>query len=169
MGTGGGLRDLPARLERVRQRFERWRRRRQVGARIPEALWASAVKAAGRYGVHRTARALGVDYYSLKRRVEGQVPAAKRSTAKPAAQNRPTGHGVPRRRSKRASAVATAPAPRATGETAFLELSPPGWPGCGECSVELESPSGAKMRVQLRGFAMPDLAALSRSFWNPQP
>jgi hypothetical protein len=33
--------------------------------------------------------------------------------------------------------------------------------------LELEDAAGAKMRIGLKGFAMPDLAALSRSFWNP--
>ncbi len=35
--------------------------------------------------------------------------------------------------------------------------------------LELEDAAGAKMRIGLKGFAMPDLAALSRSFWNPGP
>ena len=35
--------------------------------------------------------------------------------------------------------------------------------------VELEDAAGAKMRVHLQGVAMPDLAALSRSFWNRRP
>ena len=62
--------DLPARLEGLRRRFEDWRRTRKVRSRIPEPLWASAVKLAGRYGIHRTAKALRVDYYALKKRVE---------------------------------------------------------------------------------------------------
>jgi hypothetical protein len=61
---------LPASLEAARRRFERWRRTRPARSRIPEALWASAVKAAGKHGVHRTAKALRLDYYSLKERVE---------------------------------------------------------------------------------------------------
>ena len=62
-------RDLPARLEAVRRRFERWRRTRRPPSRIPDPLWVVAVKLVGRYGIHRTARALRVDYYSLKKRV----------------------------------------------------------------------------------------------------
>ena len=81
-------RDLPARLEGLRQRFERWRGTRKVRSRIPEPLWASAVKLATRYGIHRTAKALRVDYYALKKRVEQnaviagaqQAPAATAST-----------------------------------------------------------------------------------------
>jgi len=61
---------LPGRLEQVRRRFEHWRRSRQRGTRIPESLWASAVNLAGTYGIHRTAKALRVDDYGLKKRVE---------------------------------------------------------------------------------------------------
>ncbi|MFQ5505671.1 MAG: hypothetical protein ACE5F1_12875 [Planctomycetota bacterium] len=60
---------LPARLNAAQHRFERWRKRRQGNSRIPEALWASAVKVAGEYGVHRTARTLHLEYRTLKRRV----------------------------------------------------------------------------------------------------
>jgi hypothetical protein len=65
-----GTRGLPAGLEGLHRRLECWRRTRKGHARIPEALWASAVKAVGRYGLNPTARALGLDYYSLKKRVE---------------------------------------------------------------------------------------------------
>ena len=33
-----------------------------------------------------------------------------------------------------------------------------------ECQVEFESTTGAKMRIQVKGTATPDLAALSRLF-----
>ena len=68
--------DLPARLENLRQRFERWRRTRKVRSRIPEPLWAAAVKSAAKYGIHRTAKALRVDYYALKKRVEQKTVVA---------------------------------------------------------------------------------------------
>jgi hypothetical protein len=69
MGTkkGGGI---PSRLESTRRRFERWRRTRKVRSRIPESLWAAAVKLADTYGVHRTAKSLGLDYYALKKRLQ---------------------------------------------------------------------------------------------------
>ena len=60
----------PARLEGIRRRFDRWRRTRKGHSRIPETLWASAVKAADKYGLNPTARALRLDYYALKKRVE---------------------------------------------------------------------------------------------------
>ena len=74
MGTKKTL-DLPARLEGVRGRFERWRQTRKVGTRIPEALWAAAVKMAGTYGVHRTAKTLRVNYYALNRATGQRGPS----------------------------------------------------------------------------------------------
>jgi hypothetical protein len=37
-----------------------------------------------------------------------------------------------------------------------------------DCTLDFENAGGGKMRVQLRSTAMPDLAAISRSFWDPQ-
>ncbi len=133
-----GTENLPARLEGLRRRFERWRRTRKVRSRIPEPLWASAVKLAGTYGIHRTAKALRVNYYTLKKRAAG-TPAVTASNM--------------------SAGVAGA---------TFLELSPPAWPGSGECVLELEDAGGAKLRVHLKGFETPDLAALSRSFWQSE-
>lgn len=133
---------LPARLKGLRRRFERWRRTRKVRTRIPEPLWAAAVKLAGRYGIHRTAKALRVDYYALKKRVEQDAAIA----------------------GARQGPAATAS--RTAAEAEFLELPPAAWPSSGECTLELENTDGAKLRVLLKGFAAPDLAALTRSFWQ---
>jgi hypothetical protein len=48
----------------------------------------------------------------------------------------------------------------------FVELPPSTLPASRECVMELENTRGAKMRVHLRGADVPDLAALSRSFWD---
>jgi hypothetical protein len=61
---------LPGDLVRARSRFQVWRAQRQSGSRIPQSLWRLAVRLASSHGVSRTALALGVDYYSLKRRSE---------------------------------------------------------------------------------------------------
>jgi len=145
-------RDLPVRLQRLLGRFERWRRTRRAGARIPEPLWSSAVKAADAFGVHRTARALRIDYYALKKRVEGRPGGAK--------------GGVGASRAGKRPAVTASKASAAKGRTTFVELSPAAWPGSGECIMELEDAGGAKLRVHLKGLGAPDLAALSRSFWQ---
>ena len=69
---------LPARLESAKRRFERWRQTRQVRSRIPDSLWGLAVKMARTYGIHQTSKALRVNYYALKERLEerSDQPAA---------------------------------------------------------------------------------------------
>ena len=69
-------RELPGRLEGVRRRIERWRQTRKVRSPIPDSLWAAAVRMANAYGMNRTARALRLNYYGLKKRVERQAVAA---------------------------------------------------------------------------------------------
>jgi hypothetical protein len=69
MGAGEHV-ELTNDLLRGRSQFQAWRARRQAGGRIPERLWALAVRLANRHGLSRTASALGLDYYSLKKRAE---------------------------------------------------------------------------------------------------
>jgi len=65
--------------------------------------------------------------------------------------------------------AAAAGGPEKGAVATFLELAPPARLGSCQCTLELEDASGAKMRVHLQGAEAPDLAALSRSFWNPGP
>jgi len=122
-------------LTRAAARFTAWRRSTQRGARIPPALWDLAVELAQRHGVSRTAGALKLDYYSLKKRLAANGPG-RQETQPPAA--RP----------------------------AFVELPAAPFAVAGECLIEFENAAGAKMRVHLKGPAMPDLAALGRDFWG---
>jgi hypothetical protein len=62
--------ELPKDLAQARSRFEAWRERRQGGRRIPQPLWNLAAQLASKHGVSRTATALRLDYYSLKKQVE---------------------------------------------------------------------------------------------------
>jgi hypothetical protein len=73
---------LPADLERARSRFRAWRAHRKCGTRIPRTLWTVAVRLAKKHGVCRAATALGLDYYSLKKRTES--PATPRQSDGPA-------------------------------------------------------------------------------------
>jgi hypothetical protein len=57
------------RVEIARRRFVAWRRSRKVVSRIPEHLWELAVEAAREVGVNQAARSLGLEYYSLKKRM----------------------------------------------------------------------------------------------------
>jgi hypothetical protein len=118
-------------------RFAEWRRRREVGARIPAALWDLAVELAARHGVSRTSQALRVGYYSLQERVAARGRASAASAT-----------------------VAKAMSPT------FVELPAAPLGAACECSLEFEKPCGTKLRVQLRGPQLPDLAALGREFWE---
>ena len=122
--------DIPTSLARGRVRFEAWRRTRAVGARIPERLWTLAVKLADAHGLNRTASALRLDYYALKRRVASTSAQARSATP------------------------------------AFVELSPPAVAAPRECVIKFENHSKTTMRIHLQDCEIPDLVALSRSFWN---
>src|SRR5271157_3388647 len=54
-------------FERVQHRFDLWRKTRKRCSPIPETLWSSAVELAREHGLHRTARTLRLNYYSLKK------------------------------------------------------------------------------------------------------
>jgi hypothetical protein len=124
---------LPPQIESVRQRLERWRGKRKQRSPIPAELWASAAHLARRYGLAKTARALRLDYYSLKERME-----ASDQQGSPEMSTRP----------------------------AFVELIPQPGAAVSECTMELEDPSGARMRIHLKGSGVPDLRGLSESFWR---
>ena len=53
--------------------------------------------------------------------------------------------------------------PRHAPHPSFVELVPAGSGSPTECVVEIAEPSGARMRIELKGVAAPDLATLTRS------
>jgi hypothetical protein len=130
---------VPPQLMRAAARFADWRRNRVIGARIPKALWASAVRLAGQFGISRTATCLKLDYYELKRHLESVAPPAMQTSTSLAKQT-----------------------------PAFVEWPASSFPTPAECVIELENASGSKMRVQFKGSHAPDLVALSGTFWNTQ-
>ena len=68
--------EVPLRLARAAARFEDWRRTQVPHSRIPHLLWAAAVKLAIDHGISRTATALRLNYYDLKKHVETKRPPA---------------------------------------------------------------------------------------------
>jgi len=68
-------------IDHLQKRFDDWRKSHKPRTRIPGRLWDSAVRIAGQYGLHRTARVLHLDYYALKKRLDaagvkqGPVPS----------------------------------------------------------------------------------------------
>jgi len=147
--TGRRKAVLAADLVQGAARFADWRRHREVGARIPAVLWELAVELAQRHGVSRTSQALRVGYYSLQERV---VARGRASARPPVATVTST--------SPKSAAVAEAKSPT------FVELPVAPFGATCECALEFEQPCGAKLRIQVRGPQLPDLAALGRAFWE---
>jgi hypothetical protein len=130
---------LPVPLAKAARRFQTWRENR-TRRRIPEELWKTAAELATEYGVSRTARALRVQYYDLQKRIAGPAPVRLSSEEPGSAVTTPSFVEI----------LTAAPAPPT------------------ECVVELENGSGAKMRIQVKGLGVPDVAALSRLFLEPR-
>src|SRR5438309_2269049 len=66
---GQEVSDLPEDLAQLQRGLAEFRSTQPVRSRLPEPLWAAATELATRYGVHRTARVLHLDYTGLKKRV----------------------------------------------------------------------------------------------------
>jgi hypothetical protein len=65
---------LPAALSAASKQFDRWRKRHRSRQRLPQELWRQAATLARKYGLNPTARALGLNYHSLKRHLAKTNP-----------------------------------------------------------------------------------------------
>ena len=101
-------------------------------------------------------------FYSHRRRLRSKVAASEISRDLSDANNDAAVPNGQRRRRRRRVASGNLPEVAAS----FVELAAPVPAGLCRCTLELENAAGAKMRVELRSPAMPDLAAISQSFWN---
>src|ERR1035438_6714313 len=106
------LPEVPAGMERIYRRFERWRKSHRGRLPIPAGLWAAASAVAREHGVFRTAKILRLEHGKLKRMV---------ASAKPA--------------------IRLAPAPTGFLELIAPQGVTSG-PGLTECLIELEGPRG---------------------------
>jgi len=104
--------ELPAGMQRISRRFERWRSSHRGRLPIPERLWAAAAEAAREHGVFRTAKILHLEYGKLKRLAEAAAASRRPATPPTAFLELMSPSGVP---------------------------SGPGFP---ECLIELEGPRG---------------------------
>src|SRR5579863_5712990 len=121
-------------VEQVRRRFAEWRGTHAVRSRLPEELWAAAAELARRDGIDATAEALDVDKPSLRKWADRLQP-----------QRQPRA----RRLKRRASAV-----------PAFVELLASGSSAATSCLVEVESPRGGKLRLELKAIPTSEVAEL---------
>jgi hypothetical protein len=62
--------ELPKDLAQGRSQFQAWRASKKRDRHIPQTLWALAVRLVKTHGLSRTAMALGLDYYRLKKQAE---------------------------------------------------------------------------------------------------
>jgi hypothetical protein len=129
-------------VEQLRRRFEEFRGTHAVRSRLPEELWAAAAKLARRDGIEATAQALDVDRPSLQKWTNRFEPGAEATPRKP-----------PRRQLRRAPAA-----------PAFVELLAGTTGAAASCLVEVESPRGAKLRLELKAIPTSALAELIRAF-----
>jgi hypothetical protein len=67
---------IPLDLLELSQRLEQWRSEQPARARLPESIWSAAAELAQRHGLHRTAKALRLDYTGLKKRMPAVTQAA---------------------------------------------------------------------------------------------
>jgi hypothetical protein len=130
-------------VEQLKRRFTEFRSTHPVRSRLPEELWAGAAKLARRDGIEAMAQALDVDRPSLQKWANRFAPGAE---AKP-------------RKLRRQRQPRIDPA-----TPAFVELLA-GTTGAAEsCLVEVESPRGAKLRLELKAIPTSELAELIRAF-----
>lgn len=126
--------ELPAELKKVRGDLDAWRGQRRHGQRIPEELWGAAVRATRRHGLNRVSRALGLDYYHLKKRSGlGKEKGGRTDGSEP---------------------VFVEVASVAPEETE---------PNAG-CVVELEKGNGVRMRICVRDAATMDWSRMKEAF-----
>jgi len=75
---------LPPDIAEVLKGIEHWRKTRPRPGRMPEGLWSAVVGLVPSHGLNPVARALRLDYYSLKRRFEAAPPRRKGPERTPA-------------------------------------------------------------------------------------
>jgi transposase-like protein len=127
-------------VEQLRRRFAEWRGTHAVRSRLPEELWAAAAGLVQRDGIDATAEALDVDKPSLRKWADRLQP-----------QRQPRPRKSPPKR-------------RANGVPAFVELLASGSGAATSCLVEVESPRGGKLRLELKAIGTSELAELIRAF-----
>lgn len=121
-------------VDGLRARIEAWRRRRAKRGAMPEELWASAVVLAKGDSVYRAARALGLNYATLK--WQAAVAAADE-------RQRPSG---------------------SVGFVELLAPRPDEVAAASGTVVELSDADGATMTIRVPSSGGLDVSALVRAF-----
>ena len=145
MGMQPNQATLEQELQEIRKPLESWRSLEGVPNRIPEEVWGKATELAARHGVGIVAAGLHLNHSKLKRKVEALKSAETRAKSK-----------------------AIAPGSLATIEPAFVELfgtpAAPGPTSQSSCVLQVESPRGARLRMEVGGLDAVGLALLLKEF-----
>jgi len=125
-------------LEELRKRFAEFRSKHPPRTHFPEELWHAAAEMARRRGVNPVCRCLRLDANSLKKWLGERA-----------------GETQPKPARKKQAAITPA---------AFVELLTPASGAAASCIVEVESPRGGKLRLELKGIATSEIAQLIHTF-----
>jgi len=128
-----------ARLTAARNELDRWRRSAGRGRTIPPELWERARELARAHGVSRTARELGLDYYSLAKRVQ----AGERG-------------GKDDRRIVEASPFVELSIPTVATRQGRARM----------CRLELSNGGGTRLCIEIDGVEAAEIEALARGLWS---
>ena len=123
-------------LEEPRKRFAEFRGKHRPRTHFPEELWNAAAEMARRRGVNPVCRCLRLDANSLKKWLGERTETR------------------PKRARKEHAAIAPA---------TFVELLTPA-SGAASCIVEVESPRGGKLRLEVKGNTTSEIAQLIHTF-----
>lgn len=145
---------LPAGTHKLRERIDEWRRTREKRGPMPEELWAEAVALAEGAGPYCISRAVGVNYESLRARLERARPEAVVESEAGA-----VGFvEIP------SALLKTDDVVRKTGsQTGRSPVNPASEP---MTTVELCAADGARLTVRLLGCSRVDVVGLAESFWG---
>ena len=135
-------------LEELRVRLAEFRSANRPRTRLPEELWRAAAEIAAQRGMKITARVLHLDTNSLTKWMDRKPGQAQRPAEPKKAKRKYT---------RRKAAVMETPA-------TFLELLAPSTGSAASCIVEVESPRGGKLRMELKGVATSEIAQLIQAF-----
>ncbi len=135
-------------LEELRVRLAEFRSANRPRTRLPDELWRAAAEIAAQRGMKITARVLHLDRNSLTKWMDKQAGQAQRQAEPKKAKRKYT---------RRKAAVMETPA-------TFLELLAPSPGSAASCIVEVESPRGGKLRMELKGLGTSEIAHLLHAF-----
>jgi len=131
----------------LRERVGEWRRTGDRPGAMPAELWAEAISLARVHGAYGVARAVGVSYWALRRRVE---------------LGRDSG-------SKDGGAWLPADETRESTKSGFVEVRGP-WVDqpavTGDAVIELAASGGRRMTIRVGPLGSLDVARVVRAFWS---